>query len=36
MTFSGGGSYCKDTCDYDEYIDTVYCGSIIGFANMRI
>ena len=20
MTFSRFGSYCKDTCDYDEYI----------------
>ena len=20
MTFSGCGSYCKDTCNYDEYI----------------
>ena len=30
MTFSGCVSYCKDTCDYDEYINdeyiaTVYC-----------
>ena len=24
MTFSGCGSYCKDTCDYDEYIANVY------------
>ena len=24
MTFFGSGSYCKDTCDYDEYIATVY------------
>ena len=24
MTFSGCGSYCKDTCDYDEYIVAVY------------
>ena len=23
MTFSGCGSYRKDTCDYDEYIATV-------------
>ena len=24
MTFSGCVSYCKDTCDYDECIATVY------------
>ena len=24
MTFSGCVSYCKDTCDCDEYIATVY------------
>ena len=24
MTFLGCGSYCKDTCDYDEYIAKVY------------
>ena len=24
MKFSGSVSYCKDTCDYDEYIATVY------------
>ena len=24
MTFSGCGSYCKETCDADEYKDTVY------------
>ena len=24
MTFSGCVSYCKDTCDYDEYAATVY------------
>ena len=24
MTFSGFGSYRKDTFDYDEYIATVY------------
>ena len=24
MTFSGCGSYRKETCDYDEYIVTVY------------
>ena len=24
MTFSGCCSYGKDTCDYDEYIATVY------------
>ena len=24
MTFSGCVSYCKDTCDYDEHIATVY------------
>ena len=24
MKFSGCVSYCKDTCDYDEYIATVY------------
>ena len=24
MTFSGCVSYCKDHCDYDEYIVTVY------------
>ena len=24
MTFSGCGSYGKDTCDYDDYIATVY------------
>ena len=24
MTFSGCVSYCKDTCDYDEYVTTVY------------
>ena len=24
MKFSGYASYCKDTCDYDEYIATVY------------
>ena len=24
MTFSGSVSYCKDTCDYDEYMATVY------------
>ena len=24
MTFSGCGSYCKDTCDYAEYIATIY------------
>ena len=23
MKFSGRVSYCKDTCDYDEYIATV-------------
>ena len=24
MTLSGCGSYHKETCDYDEYIVTVY------------
>ena len=24
MIFSGCVSYCKDTCDYDEYITKVY------------
>ena len=24
MTFSGCGSYCKDTCGFDEYIAAVY------------
>ena len=24
MKFSGCVSYCNDTCDYDEYIATVY------------
>ena len=24
MTFSECVSYCKDTCDYDEYVATVY------------
>ena len=24
MTFSGCGSYHKDTCDYDEYIQLQY------------
>ena len=24
LTFSGCVSYCKDTCDYDAYIATVY------------
>ena len=24
MKFSGCVPYCKDTCDYDEYIATVY------------
>ena len=24
MKFSGCVSYCKDTCDYDEYIATEY------------
>ena len=25
MTFTGFGSYHKDSYDYDEYIATVYC-----------
>ena len=24
MKFSRCASYCKDTCDYDEYVVTVY------------
>ena len=24
MTFSGCFFYCKDTCDFDKYITTVY------------